>query len=132
MQIESLGDMWRAVCDECRKEITEIAFNVWFADLHPVKFEEGIFYIGSSSAYKKQIDEANYTSLLKTSLKTIMGIDTEVKIVLEDESGKELLVNSEAPNSSKSSFTFDNFIVGPCNRFTHAVAMSVAENPKDS
>ncbi|MBQ7129160.1 MAG: chromosomal replication initiator protein DnaA [Clostridia bacterium] len=132
MQIESLGDMWLAVCAECRKEITEIAFNVWFAELHPVKFEDGIFYIGSSSAYKKQIVEANYTNLLRTSLKNIMGFDIDVKIVLEDESGKERLVNIDAPNSSKSSFTFDNFIVGPCNRFTHAVAMSVAENPENS
>ena len=34
MQIESLNDVWQAVCDEClsKQYITEIAYGVWFAD----------------------------------------------------------------------------------------------------
>lgn len=130
MQIESLADMWEAVCHECRKEITDIAFNVWFKDLHAIRFQEGTFFLGIYSAYKKQIVESNYSSLIKNSLKTIMGIDVEVKIVLEDEMGMEKDSVINAPNASyEDSFTFDNFIVGQCNRFAHAAAISVADNP---
>ena len=42
MNIESLSDIWEAVCTECKKSITEIAFNVWLKDLTPVSMSDGI------------------------------------------------------------------------------------------
>ncbi|MCP3915405.1 MAG: chromosomal replication initiator protein DnaA [bacterium] len=38
-----------------------------------------------------------------------------------------LMVNSDVSLNSK--YTFDNFVVGPCNRFGHAAAMGAGESP---
>lgn len=130
MQIESLSDIWSAVCDEVRLDINEIAFNVWIKDLHPVSLNNGVLTLSIYSDYKKQIVEANYMHILKNAVKNIMGIDMEIFIVLEDENGA--LVKDEpasAGGSFESSFTFDNFIVGSSNRFAHAASMAVADNP---
>ena len=130
MQIESLNDIWEAICQELKKKMTEISFNVWFKDLHPIEIRGGEIVLGIYSDYKKQIIESNYMHLLQPSIKEIMGIDMEIKIVVEDENGK-ILTNTIAPaNSSfEDSFTFDNFIMGSCNRFAHAASMAVADNP---
>lgn len=131
MQIESLTDIWEAVCSELKKRMTEISFNVWFQDLHPIEIRNGEIVLGIYSDYKKQIIENNYLHIIKPSIKEIMGIDMEIKIVVEDENGKIIPSVITPINSSfEDSFTFDNFIMGSCNRFAHAASMAVADNPR--
>ena len=131
MPIESLTDIWEAVCAELKSRMTEISFNVWFKDLHLLEVRNGEIILGIYSDYKKQIIESNYMHIIVPSFKEIMGIDMDIKIVVEDENGK-ILQNKVSPaNSSfEDSFTFDNFIMGSCNRFAHAASMAVADSPK--
>ncbi len=129
MQIESLSDIWSAVCESCKQDITEIAFNVWIKDLHPIELRPGELVLGIYSNYKKQIVESTYLDILKACLKQIMGLDIQIKIVLEDEHGKVVpQAEGDTEQSFESSFTFDNFIVGSTNRFAHAASMAVADN----
>lgn len=131
MQIESLSDIWAAVCSEVRQDINDIAFNVWIKDLHPVSLTNGVLTLAIYSDYKKQIVEANYIHIIKNAVKSIMGIDMDIFIVLEDENGDLVKDEPEATgeNAWEKSFTFDNFIVGSSNRFAHAASMAVADNP---
>ncbi len=131
MQIESLTDIWEAVCQELKKRMTEISFNVWFKDLHLIEIRNGEIVLGIYSDYKKQIIESNYMNVIKPSVMEIMGIDMEIKIVVEDENGR-IVTNkvSEVVTSLNDSYTFDNFIMGSCNRFAHAASMAVADNPR--
>ncbi len=131
MQIESMTDIWEAICAELKKKMTEISFNVWFKDLHLIELRGGEIILGIYSDYKKQIIESNYMHIIKPIILEIMGIEMEIKIVVEDENGK-ILQNTVAPvnTSFEDSFTFDNFIMGSCNRFAHAASMAVADNSR--
>ncbi len=131
MQIESLTDIWEAVCQELKNRMTEISFNVWFKDLHPIEIRNGEIVLGIYSDYKKQIIESNYMHIIKPSIMEIMGIEMEIKIVVEDENGR-IITNkvAEVHTSLNDSYTFDNFIMGSCNRFAHAASMAVADNPR--
>lgn len=131
MQIESMTDIWEAICTELKKKMTEISFNVWFKDLHLIELRGGEIVLGIYSDYKKQIIESNYMHIIKPIILEIMGIEMEIKIVVEDENGK-ILQNTVAPvnTSFEDSFTFDNFIMGSCNRFAHAASMAVADNSR--
>lgn len=130
MQIESLSDIWEAVCAECKKSMTEIGFNVWIKDLHLIEINQGELVLGINSDYKKGIIESTYLDIIKDSVKTIMGIDMRITIKLEDELGriKSESMQPEIQDYTKS-YTFNNFIVGACNRYAHAASMQVAENP---
>ena len=136
MQIESIKDVWKAVCDEClkRQYITEIAYGVWFADIVPIKMENGKFVGSIYSSYKKSIVESNFKNYIELALKDIMGFPIEFELLLSDENGSIISTNPEeknndnSHNSFESNFTFENYIVGSSNRFAHAAAMAVADS----
>ena len=134
MQIESINDVWKAVCDECIKKqyFTEIAYGVWFADIVPLKMENGKFIGSIYSSYKKSIVESNFKNFIEIALKDILGFQMEFELLLSDENGS-IISNKpeekkETNNSFESSFTFENYIVGSSNRFAHAAAMAVADS----
>ena len=131
MKVESTSDIWELVCNELKKTISEIAFDVWLKDLHPIDLKNGEFILGIYSDYKKQIIESNYMNVITPSIREIMGIDMDIKIVVEDENGR-IITNkvAEVVTSLNDSYTFDNFIMGSCNRFAHAASMAVADNPR--
>lgn len=131
MEIESLADIWEAVCEECKKQINEIAFRVWFKDLEPVSIQNGVFTLSIYSSYKKEIVENTYSSLLKSCLKEIMGIDMDFKIISTDSRGNNVYSPEFNPDFEET-FTFKNFIVGQTNRFAHAAAQAVSEKPSYS
>ncbi len=130
MPINSIEDIWSAVCEECKKTISEVAFNCFLKDLKPVSFNSGEFVVTINNEYMRGVIEQNYTEVLKNALKNVMGIDLNVVIAFEDD--EEKIKNAEQFSdglSFEDFFTFQNFIVGSTNRFAHAASLAVADNP---
>lgn len=129
MAIQSITDIWNAVCEECKKNISEITFDCFLKDLKPVTIENGSFSVSINNEYLKNLIEKNYTELLSNSVKAVMGIPMEITIVLEDD--EEKIRNAEEHSEGltfEDFFTFDNFIVGSTNRFAQAASFAVADN----
>lgn len=133
MQIESINDIWQAVCENCIQKnlITQIAHSVWLADIVPIEMKDGKFTASIYSDYKKSIVESNFKALIEESFMDVVGIPIDFELLLSDENGAviEELPVSEEEDTYESHFTFENFIVGSSNRFAHAAAMAVADNP---
>ena len=132
MPINSLNDIWAAVCEECKNSISEIAFDCFLKDLKPVSIEQGVFKVSIDNEYMKGLIEQNYTEVLNNAVRRVMGIEMEVFIILEDDDNEEKIRNAEIFSEGltfEDFFTFDNFIVGSTNRFAHAASLAVADNP---
>jgi len=130
MPINSIEDIWSAVCEECKKTISEVAFNCFLKDLKPVSFNSGEFVVTINNEYMRGVIEQNYTEILNNAIKNVMGIDVNVIIAFEDE--EEKIKNAEQFSDGltfEDFFTFQNFIVGSTNHFAHAASLAVAENP---
>lgn len=130
MAMQSINDIWVAICDECKKHISEVAFACFLKDLKPVGINNGEFQVSLGNEWLCGIVEQNYTELLQDCIKTVMGIELSFKILYDAE--EEKILNAEMFSEGltfEDFFTFDNFIVGSSNRFAQAAAFAVAENP---
>lgn len=132
MPVNSLNDIWAAVCEECKNSITQVAFDCFLKDLKPVSIENGTFKLSIDNEWLKGLIEQTYTEILNNAVKKVMGIPIEIFIILENDDNEEKIRNAENFSqglSFEDFFTFDNFIVGSTNRFAHAASLAVADNP---
>ena len=129
MPINSLDDIWSAVCEECKKSISEVAFDCFLKPLKPISLDAGIFILSIDNEYMRGVVEQNYTELLRSALKAVMGIDIDARIIFEDE--EEKIIKAEQLSEGltfEDFFTFSNFVVGSTNRFAHAASLAVSNN----
>ena len=140
--MESFIEVWQLVSDYCKREISEVAHNIWISCIEPVKFEDGTAVLYVRTPFQKNILQEKYMSLLKRSFETVLGFETQIKIICEDDNAEgyqsksaQVISNIQPEEADKSyssgdyEYTFETFIVGPSNKFAHAASLAVAANP---
>lgn len=129
MPINSVEDIWSLVCEECKKIITQVAFDCFIVGLKPVSFKPGELVLACKVEYERDIIEQNYTEILQKSATAAMGFDVKVTIIVENEEEKIILAEQFSDGLSfEDFFTFQNFVVGSNNRFAHAASLAVADS----
>ena len=68
---------------------------------------------------------SNFLSQIKEEIDKIIPKKEESTVVVEEKNS----VSLKPQSNLKNKYTIDNFIVGNSNKFAHAAALSVAENP---
>ena len=129
--MDSFNEVWNNVCDFCRSEMTQVAYNSWIATLTPVGISDGKAVLCAKSSFQRNIVTENYTDRLERGFEEVFGFPVKVMITSEEEAAPTILQQTDPPPvpDTLSNYTFDNFIVGSSNRFAHAAAVSVAANP---
>ena len=128
--MESLKEMWSLVCERLNASCGEVIHDIWFKPLEIMSFDGTKAEIAASE-FKKKIIEQKFYGDLKAAFKDVMGFDVEVVLVDPNAVEKTPPQNDKTPSTSLSieKNTFDTFVVGSSNRFAHAAAQAVAENP---
>ena len=60
--------LYTSVSDYCRRNMHEVAFNVWIKKIKPVGFQDGNVVVSVRTPFQKEIIEKNYLNLLNTCL----------------------------------------------------------------
>ncbi|MBR5923592.1 MAG: chromosomal replication initiator protein DnaA [Clostridia bacterium] len=130
MKINSINDVWNAVCEECKKTVSEVAFDTFFKFLKPESFDSNEFVLSAESEYLKTTVENLYKDIIGEAIRTVMGIPIKpVFVVGDDEESIKKAEQESEGLTFESFFTFDNFIVGASNEFAHAASLAVADTP---
>ena len=126
--MDSFAEIWQLVQEELKKQVTEVAYNVWLSPLEFVKCENDTVYL-SISEFKKNIIADKFMNSLTGAFESILGFKVEIVFLVPGEVKTQEKSQSEESQSFEHDYTFDNFITGPSNRFAHAAALNVANNP---
>lgn len=122
--MQSFEPLWEDVKKECQNNISEAIFDLWFKDLEFVDFDgENNTAILSTVEFKKKIIDAKFKGVLQDAFEKVFGFPVDVSVT-------STAVQKDVPSvDSYSDNTFETFVVGSSNKFAHAAAMAVANNP---
>ena len=128
--MNSVKDIWQKVLDILAQQLTPTAMETWFFDCVPVELDDCRLVLSTTSEFKQEIIQKRFSDRIKAALFDLFATDFEVLVLTEED-----ILNDppqrDGPNSlpEMAGYTFDHFIVGNSNRFAHAAAVAVSENP---
>jgi len=139
-----LDRAWAAIIADARAQIGDGAWDSWLSVLRPVSTDGHQLWV-QAPAHARTWIEARLTPLLSASATRVMRRPLQV-VLAPDESPRATpgagrstgwsSTTDQAPAEPPPTerpftprFRFEEFVLGPSNRFAHAAALTVAENP---
>ena len=110
--------------------MTKTTIATWFADAEPLALEEDALVLYIPTDFKRDIVTSRYLPDIKKALYDLFSADLDVKVLGEGERD-QYLKHEAAPKflPGTENYTFERFVVGNSNKFAHAAAVAVTENP---
>ena len=128
--MNSVRDIWNEVIRVLSQSITPTAIDTWFSDCEPVEVEDCRMVIHTTSDFKRSIIVNRFSETIEGILSDLFSCEFDLTVLAGDEL-KEYETNKREGSSlpEMAGYTFDRFIVGNSNKFAHAAAIAVSENP---
>ena len=138
---------WETFHQQVRRRVTPAAWQTWIEPLHS-SVESGSLRLVAPTDFHYRWVGDRYLPALEEAAMDTLGLAVELSVVptIIDPNAAppavaharqvSLPIDTEQPARSHISdprlvpkYTFDNFVVGQSNRFSHAAALAVAEQP---
>lgn len=136
-----MSDTWKKCIEIIKSILPENNFNKWIKPLKPIGLFGNEYILQAPDRFLREWIMENYRFIIIDSLRSVLDRpDLSLSITLCDENGdldkdtkkqKSVFIDSGSIFINKK-YTFENFVVGPCNQFAHAAALAVATNPAGS
>ena len=147
--MQEAEELWGATVASVREQIGTGA-RAWVEGTRAVEVSEDTMVLAAPSAFAKEWLEKRYARQLAEALSSTAGRPLTLKVTVDpvdrtidltDEGDGELEVSAsgakpavaQAPEPALNPrYQFETFVTGPSNRFAHAAAQAVAEQPARS
>ena len=130
--MNSLTDIWQSALTKLTEDekVTDTAITTWFSDCVPVELDDRRLVLQTSTEFKRNIILQRFEPTIRQYMSDLMACEMEILVLLPDEVEEyqsQRKENDDLPEAL--AYTFDRFIVGQSNKYAHAAAVAVAENP---
>ena len=122
--------VWAKIISYLEDHLNAITVSACFDDAEVVELTEEQLILYSPSDFRRETIRRRYKDHIESALRDIF--QSEAKLVVF---GDEELSSYRTKDTNRTSmdfnpqFSFDNFVVGPSNRFAHGAAIAVSNNP---
>jgi len=122
--------VWAKVLSHMEERLGAVTVSAWFDDAEVVELNESNLILYSPSDFRREIIRRRCTDYIHDALKEVFNSDAKL-LVFGDEELNARKQKGKSPSSMdfNPQFTFDNFVVGPSNRFAHSAAIAVSKTP---
>ena len=130
-------ELWDKAKALMREELANVSYTTWIEQpLKPVYVVDDKLALEVISDFNEKTIRARYLSMITAAVSQAAGREMTIELmsVKERIEWQERQKKEEAPamqgiNMFNPKSTFDTFVVGSSNRFAHAAALAVAEQP---
>ncbi|MCD6521872.1 chromosomal replication initiator protein DnaA [Candidatus Calescamantes bacterium] len=137
---ESAGKkIWEKSLDLLKGSMEEKDFHMWINPIKFVSYNNGSFHLEVPNRGFAEWVENNYLDAIKKTLSLILDKEPEIIFTYpKTKKRKTRLVETLPPfvqgelefqSALNPAYTFEEFVVGPGNRFAHAASLAVAQSP---
>jgi chromosomal replication initiator protein len=139
--MSSLDNIWENTLEQIKTELTEASYRTWFQETDLMQLNNDWAVIKAETQFHKDWLNNNYTDLIQKNLYEVIGEKPEVQIIIDGEeldNTKKVAAEPAADNAPPEvpshkqlnmNNTFETFVIGSGNRFSHAASLAVAEAP---
>lgn len=153
-----LNEIWQLTLEELSKDVNKPSFETWFKLTKPVSLDNKCLVVEVPNDFTKEWFETRFRQQIINALKEITTDDHRVNFVistqfqseedsvdlqaatagnaypknippLENGENEFLQHNHKLISNFNPRYTFSTFVVGACNRLSHAASLAVAESP---
>lgn len=138
--------LWEKTTKIIEEKLSKQNYDTWIKPIRIAALEEKCVQLVVPNKFFKDWLTENYLAIIKTSLKDVVGIEVDIDFTISLDKEKKVESNiklgeqtrpatvvrsskSKNISSLKNSYSFENFVVGPCNQFAHAASIAVAKQP---
>lgn len=112
------------------KTVDPVNIRKWFDELTPVSFDGGLLQVGCPEASWAQYLHDRCLATFTHAAQSITGHLVGVQFVVIGRPDTSADIDAVQPRVRlHPDYTFDSFVVGPCNRLAHASCVAVSQNP---
>ncbi len=137
--METIKEAWSGILEYLhqQEDISEVAYNVWISCIEPRSIEDGEVVVYVHTQFQKKIIQEHYAGKLCEAFLQVLGLPLGLTILSGEDKPASAGSAEEAPDpgnlfgqkSSDYEYSFENFVVGPSNKFAHAASQAVASKP---
>jgi chromosomal replication initiator protein len=140
---EELDQMWDRALATLVRRLPSPA-KPWVEASRPVRLDNDVVVLAAPSAFAKERLETRFAGLLAEALENAVGHPIALQVTVDDRPPPAPDIAEDAQDATpprparaeqsplNPKYTFESFVIGPSNRFAHAAAQAVAEQPARS
>ena len=138
--IEKAEKIWHLLLEDIQSEMPSEkheSLSLWFGKAKPIEINDNTLIIEVPNSYIRDWIEQNYSTKINKVLSNIADKEFEIKFVCKENTNipepkikveiQEAVIRVNFTVDNR--YTFDNFVIGKSNQFSHAVAYAVSNNP---
>ena len=121
--------VWAKIINYLEDQLSDITVSACFDDAEIIELTDEHLILYSASDFRCDLIRRRCTDHIQDALKEIFNSDAKLIVFGEEEMKAYRARGQKSSMDFNPQFTFDNFVVGPSNRFAHGAAIAVCNKP---